>query len=490
MSVFTKTLVASALALTTAYANAERVIINVDETNKGIVKSLISQQGQIKLESSKFFAVEFKGKNLSAIKGMRFNAHAKSVEIDVKRFPTAIYADDIGDPYATQLTPYAVYQSEANLVTPGAAVKKVCVIDSGINQANNDFTWSAIDGDNDLGTGNWYEPGGEHGTHVAGTIAAQDNSVGVIGMSPNANLHIVKVFNSDGWGYSSDLAHATTLCEVAGANIINLSLGGGSPNSTESNAFANFTSGGGLVVAAAGNAGNSVRNYPAGYPSVMMVGANDANNNIAYFSQHPECATYKGRKARFNDSVCVEVSAGGVNTLSTYKAGYARMSGTSMATPAVSGVAALVWSHFDNCTGTEIRDALKITAQDNGASGHDIHFGYGIVKAKTAFDYLTNTGCSADSTPEPEPEPEPIDPGTGFTISAKAYKSKGLQKVDLSWSGSSASSFDVYRDGRIIGASASSQYTDNINKKGGGQYIYKTCSKGTTECSNSLTVTF
>ena len=69
-----------------------------------------------------------------------------------------------------------------------------------------------------------------------------------------------------------------------------------------------------------------------------------------------------------------------------------------MATPAVAGVAALVWSNFPSCNGTEIRNALKATAQDAGASGKDVYFGYGIVKAKAAYDYLTANGCSGSGT--------------------------------------------------------------------------------------------
>ncbi|HSG50484.1 MAG TPA: S8 family serine peptidase, partial [Rheinheimera sp.] len=76
---------------------------------------------------------------------------------------------------------------------------------------------------------------------------------------------------------------------------------------------------------------------------------------------------------------------------------YGFMSGTSMATPAVAGVAALVWSNFPSCSGTEIRNALKATAQDSGAAGKDVYFGYGIVKAKAAYDYLFANGCTGST---------------------------------------------------------------------------------------------
>ncbi|NMP15245.1 S8 family serine peptidase [Thalassotalea sp. Y01] len=528
-----KTFLSSSLALaisTSFAANAadDRYVIQVDNSKKGVVKALAKKLGgDIKLDSEGFIVAKFAGKDLAAVKGLLNNPHVQLVEADQRRYPMAMYNDDLGDAMQEQLTPYAVYQSKANQVSFNSqAGMKVCVIDSGLDRSNSDFNWGAITGDNDSGTGNWDENGGPHGTHVAGTVGAADNNVGVVGMAPGVDMHIIKVFNASGWGYSSDLAHATNLCEQAGANIISMSLGGGGANNTESNAFANFTANGGLVVAAAGNDGNSVRSYPAGYESVMMIGANDADNNIADFSQFPSCTAGRGKNATFDETICVEVTAGGVDTLSTYPAGmatsanmsadsqayatsamentgsasgaayymgtaeavdssangkicvidrgnisfhdkvqncensgglgaiivnneagmlygtlgetnatsipavgadfadrssliaassasvsvdasdYGFMSGTSMATPAVSGIAALVWSNHSSCTGTDIREALKASATDSGASGHDVYFGYGIVDAVAADAYLTANGCGG-TTPPPEPEPEP-----------------------------------------------------------------------------------
>ena len=222
-----------------------------------------------------------------SMRGVRF-------EVDQVRTPFGLYNDDAVDPTTQQLTPYALYQSQADQLAlqPG---QKVCIIDSGLDQSNNDFEWGNITGDNDSGTGNWFEHGGPHGTHVAGTVAAADNGFGVVGMAPGVNLHIIKVFNEIGWGYSSDLAFAAQKCTNAGANIITMSLGGGGANSTEENAFNAFTDNGGLVLAAAGNDGNNVRSFPAGYASVMMIGANDGNNNIASFSQFPPNTKTTGR---------------------------------------------------------------------------------------------------------------------------------------------------------------------------------------------------
>ncbi|WP_206485341.1 S8 family serine peptidase [Thalassotalea sp. G2M2-11] len=610
VSKFSSSLVAVAITtvlnVQSAQAADDRYIIQVDNSNKGVVKALAKKLGaDLKVDGNGFIAASFAGKSLSEVKGLLNNPHIKVIEEDQRRVPLSVYSDDAGDPMAQQVTPYAVYQSQANQVMfNDAAGMKVCVIDSGLDSSNSDFVWSNITGDNDSGTGNWNEHGGPHGTHVAGTIGAADNNVGVVGMAPGVDMHIIKVFNESGWGYSSDLAYAAEKCSTAGANIISMSLGGGGANSTEENAFNAFTEAGGLVVAAAGNDGNDVRSYPAGYSSVMMVGANDSNNNIADFSQYPSCMITTGRgKSRdtINDeTVCVEVTAGGVDTLSTYPAGmatsasltaddqyfasaamensgtatgntyfmgtaeaidsaangmvcvidrgnisfhdkvqncensggvaaviinnesgmlygtlgdtnattipavgaaledrtallaastmdinigasdYGFMSGTSMATPAVSGIAALVWSNHNSCTGTDIRNALKATAEDAGAAGKDAYFGYGIVKAAAADAYLTANGCGDVVEPPVEGD---------ITLSASTSRSKGANYVDLSWSGASTANVDIYRNSALYSSTSNDgTFTDSF--KGKGSYTYRVCETDSSTCSADVTVNF
>ncbi|MFT4937943.1 MAG: subtilisin family serine protease [Paraglaciecola sp.] len=603
--VFIATLLALGVSAS-AQAEEGRYIIQVDNNNKGLVKALTQKMGgQIKVDSNGFIAAQFSGKSLSDVKGILNSPHIKLIEEDQIRKPSALFNDDIGNPMAVQVTPYAVYQAQADQVTFDSGTgMKVCVIDSGLDSSNPDFLWDRINGDNDSGTGNWFEAGGEHGTHVAGTIAAADNTFGVVGMAPGVDLHIIKVFNSDGWGYSSDLAQAANLCAAAGANIISMSLGGGGANSTEENAFKDFTANGGLVVAAAGNDANSVRSYPAGYSSVMMIGANDADNNIADFSQYPGCTTGRGRNVTTDETICVEVTAGGVNTLSTFPAGlasaaglnadtvaydtaamenngtatgstyfmgtaeaedaaasgkicvidrgvisfhdkvlncensgglgaviinnvsgllygtlgdattntttiaavgtaledrsallaatnmdisvtasdYGFLSGTSMATPAVSGIAALVWSNHPECSGSQIRQVLKDTAKDLGAAGKDEFFGYGMVQAADADAYITANGCDGGVTPPP---------GGDFTLSANGYKSKGSQFVDLTWSGATSTNVDVYRDGALIATTANDEAaTDALNVKGGGVYSYQICEEASSTCTSTVQVVF
>ncbi|MEL0036754.1 MAG: PKD domain-containing protein, partial [Gammaproteobacteria bacterium] len=133
---------------------------------------------------------------------------------------------------------------------------------------------------------------------------------------------------------------------------------------------------------------------------------------------------------------------------------YGMMSGTSMATPAAAGAAALIWSNHPTCTGTQIRDAMKATAEDQGAAGRDDYFGYGIVKAKAASDYLTANGCGG-GTPN-------VAPTASFTFSCSALS------CDFDGSGSSDSDGSVvsyswnFGDGNSAsGATASHTYAGN-----------------------------
>ncbi len=522
----------SASAMASEAPEHKRYIVTYKSTQASQGRAAVQQEGgkvKLSLKKGKIEAVELSDASLARLKS---NKNVVRIEEDHVRYLNAIWNDDAGDPTAQQITPYGVYQAQANqLALNMGSAKTVCIIDAGIaggqgevGGLNNDFVWSNISGTSDSGTGDWFTDGGAHGTHVAGTVAAADNSFGVIGMAPGNPLHIIKVFNDAGWGYSSDLAFATEKCTEAGASIISMSLGGGGSNSTEENAFKTFTANGGLVIAAAGNDGNNVRSFPAGYTSVMMVGAVDADNTIASFSQFPSTTSGKGRRATTDERLGVEISAGGVDTFSTFPAGaatvasmtadsagfaasamenvgsasgstfnmgtaeatdagangkicviargvisfhdkvancensggigaiiynnepgmlfgtlgtpnstsipavgatqadgpaleaastatitvgagdYGSMSGTSMATPTVSGVAALVWSHHTDCSGTEIRDALKATAEDQGAAGRDDFYGFGIVKAAAADAYLTANACGG-TTPPPEPDP-------------------------------------------------------------------------------------
>ena len=334
--------------------------------------------------------------NPADIANLLNNDEIEQVEVDQPRY----LLDDVNT--MAESTPYGITMVQADQVSDAAAGnQKVCIVDTGYNRDHNDLRTSNVTGNDNDGngndTGNWYNDGHGHGSHVAGTISALGgNNLGVVGVNPSGDvgLHIVKVFNDSGnWAYGSDLIAAISQCKDAGASVISMSLGGGASMSSESNAFASALTNGVLSIAASGNSGNSTMSYPASYDSVMSVGAVDSSESIASFSQ-------------YNSQV--EISAPGVNVNSTITGqSYASWSGTSMATPHVSGVAALVWSNNPECSATEIRDALNNTAKDKGASGRDNYYGHGIVQAKAAHDALSSQDCG--TTPPPPPPPGDLE---------------------------------------------------------------------------------
>jgi thermitase len=203
-----------------------------------------------------------------------------------------------------------------------------------------------------------------HGTHTAGTIAAfTNNGIGVAGVAPNADLAICKALNVAGSGFTTDIVKCINwLRTTGGARIISMSIGStGSTTAFDRELSAAYAAGV-LLVAAAGNDGNTTLNYPAGHPDVVSVAATDSNDAKASFS---------------NCNADVEIAAPGVNILSTAPGGgYQTMSGTSMATPHVSGAAAVVMKQ-KGLTAAQTRALLTSTSDDLGGAGRDTCFGFG-----------------------------------------------------------------------------------------------------------------
>ncbi|ESP93360.1 MULTISPECIES: S8 family serine peptidase [Pseudoalteromonas] len=323
--------------------------------------------------------------SLETLRGL---SSIESIEIDPKRFLfDATKSDGVISPYA-QSTPYGINMVQGHLLSQNnTSARKVCVIDTGYNLGHPDLPYGNVTGiANNNAVGRWNNDGNGHGTHVAGTIAAENNSQGVVGVYPGVDLHIVKIFNDNGqWTHASNLINAIQQCKDAGSHVVNMSLGGGNYSSSENTAMQNFVNGGMMLVAAAGNDGNSSKSYPASYNSVISVASVTSSESRSSFSQ-------------YNDQV--EVAGPGSNVNSTYPTNtYRSLSGTSMASPHVAGVAALVWSHHTQCTNQEIRAAINATAKDKGAAGRDNYYGHGIAQAKSASDYLSANGCQGGGDP-------------------------------------------------------------------------------------------
>lgn len=506
------------------------------------------------------------------------------IERDAERYPLS------------QTTPYGISMVQANdpaIAFTGVTTDAlVCIIDSGYNLGHPDLP--GLDGipptgDSDNGAGDWATDKCGHGTHVAGTIAALSNSTGVVGVLPGGNLplHIVKVFGDTcSWAYSSDLVAALNKCTAANAKVVSMSLGGPVPTTLEENAFNAADSAGVLSIAAAGNGGSTAISYPAGYGSVMSVGAVASDQSVAEFSQtNPDVeivapgvgvlstvpwtnensltidtakffgnwiensgrhqgvtgglvhgnlcdsidASWAGNVVlcgrgviTFFQKVTNVQASGGVaavvynnipgsfigtlgdgnssaipaisltqeegqwllaNKLGAQgivvswtdpdTAGYEAWDGTSMATPHVSGVAALLWSHKPTWTNRQIRAALQQTALDLGAPGVDTSYGFGLVQAKTAY-----------SLTAPPPHPAPV------VLSGQGVKVKGKRQANLSWTGG-PSRVSVYRSGvRIATAIANTGAFVDIPTARGNSFVYAVCEAHGVACSNGVNVTF
>ncbi len=212
-----------------------------------------------------------------------------------------------------------------------------------------------------------------HGTHVAGIIGATgNNGLGITGVAWAARVMPVKVLDQYGTGWYSDIAAGIVYAVDNGANIINLSLGGETDSPVLREPIEYAQAHGVLVVAATGNTGGSVL-YPAAYPSVLAVAATDQADQRAAFSNFgPE----------------VDVAAPGVDIYSTWPwvTGYFTKSGTSMAAPHVTGVAALVWTHRPQLSAQLVASMIMLTATDIDAGGWDQYTGFGRVDAYRAVE--------------------------------------------------------------------------------------------------------
>jgi subtilisin family serine protease len=209
-----------------------------------------------------------------------------------------------------------------------------------------------------------------HGTHVAGTIAAINNDLGVLGVAPDVKLYSVKVLDVNGSGTYSQVIEGIEWCMDQGINVISMSLGGTMHSQSLQEIIQVANERGILLIAAAGNFGKGENTiaYPAKYPEVLSVGAIDAIHERAVFSS-------TGNE--------LDLVAPGVNIISTTMNGqYGFMSGTSMAAPHVTGVAAALWSANPNWTHKEVKNKLLESAVKLGEE-HD--YGKGLVSLSKAI---------------------------------------------------------------------------------------------------------
>jgi subtilisin len=312
----------------------------------------------------------------------------------------------IGDEYINSWGVSRIFADVAHASGNKGAGVRVAVLDTGIDDTHPDIDdnfkggYDFVFNDNAPFDDSW----NSHGTHIAGTIAAEENGIGVIGVVPEADLYAVKVLDGGGFGLLSWIIAGIEWAVLNGMDIVNMSfegLGSQALLDTCDSAY----SAGVLLVAAGGNTYGGMVQYPAAYDSVIAVTGTDADDMKATFSPiGPE----------------VELAAPGVDVLSTCSltnndcvGGYRFLSGTSQASPHVAGTAALLFSSpdlldFDGngvINNVDVRLLLQDTAIDLGDPGQDNVFGFGLVNAAGAdlpikwplkFTVTRTSGSAAD----------------------------------------------------------------------------------------------
>jgi subtilisin family serine protease len=305
----------------------------------------------------------------------------------------------------------------------------VAVIDTAIALGHEDLGsllpgWDAI-ADRALDPASWQTADADHGTHVAGLLAAvPDNGLGGSGVAPGVDILPVRVLGPGG-GYVSDVIEGILWAIEHDADVVNLSLGTSVDSIALRQAVAEAEARGVVMVAASGNNGQSgspVR-YPAAIDTVLSVGA--VQHDLTWW---PQSST-----APYLDLVAPGVdlwSLGGASTDA-----YRTLSGTSMATPQVSGLVALMLEARPDLSPAQVRAILRAEARDLGPVGHDEKYGYGLLAPAAVMDALT----------EPPPPVPPPSPGL-------LDASYDAGQVILTWAplSSEVEAVEIQRDGVVI----------------------------------------
>ncbi|MDC7123600.1 S8 family serine peptidase [Cellulomonas fimi] len=301
----------------------------------------------------------------------------------------------------------------------------VAVLDSGVDATHEDLQGSVlpgvdlVDDDDDPS-----DPAG-HGTLVAGIVAARaDNGVGLAGAAPDATILPVRVLDADGFGTDSVVAEGIAWAVAHGADVVNLSLGGPETSPVLASAINAAVDAGVVVVAASGNEGTEVAQYPAAYaPTIdglLSVGAVDRWGALAGWSSWGDTVT---------------VTAPGEMVAGPGTGGdYVYGSGTSFAAPMVSGVAALLAAHTPTLTPAQVEQRLVTTARDAGQRGRDAYYGAGIVDAAAAVT-AGDTARAATAAPldRAPGDPQNDAPGTPTVAAGTGVTGTLAPEGDVDW---------------------------------------------------------
>ncbi|MFD2672358.1 S8 family peptidase [Marinicrinis sediminis] len=281
--------------------------------------------------------------------------------------------DELYEPYQWNLP--AIHTVQGWEIAKGAKEIIVAVIDTGVDLDHPDLQGRLVEGINIVNEQLPPEDDVGHGTHVAGVIAAGVNNVeGIAGLSWYNRIMPIKVLDETGAGNTYNVAAGIIWAVDHGANVINLSLGNYAEAQFLHDAVRYAYDHDVVLIAATGNDNTEQPGYPAAYPEVFAVGATNQAHEKAIFSNY---GSY------------LDVAAPGENIASTYMAGrYAALSGTSMASPHVAALAAILRAANPSLRADEVMEVMRRSATDLGKEGHDAYFGFGQIDIQVALQQI------------------------------------------------------------------------------------------------------
>ncbi|MFJ8579200.1 S8 family serine peptidase [Micromonospora sp. NPDC093277] len=359
---------------------------------------------------------------------LRDDPAVAGVSLDYKR-TASVKPNDPGYYYGDQSYLDLVRLPQAWDRTKGSTAQIIAVVDTGVNTTHPDLVGRTVAGYNAIRPGASPADDNGHGTMVAGIAAANtNNGVGVAGAAWTGRVMPIKVLDNRGWGYDSDIANGVIWAADHGAKIINMSLGGPGDNTALHDAITYATGKGALVVAAAGNDGDGVTQYPAAYSEVLSVAATDGAGKLTDFSSYGDW---------------IDVAAPGAEIVSTgLGSDYYIGDGTSFSAPLVSGTAALVRTLYPSLTPAQVLSQIRSNARDAGPRGIDPYYGYGILDAYAAVGGTWAAEFPAPSLGANEPNDVParataLGASITGTIGAEGdvdwykFSTDGLKAVDV-----------------------------------------------------------
>lgn len=348
---------------------------------------------------------------------LKHNPNIEFAELNALAAPTATTNDPyVVNNYEWHLLKLQAFQAWDISVGTNAVV---AICDSGVDPTQPDLVGKLLPGYNFYANNTDTSDQFGHGTGVAGAAAAQgNNGIGVAGVAWNALILPLKISAPDGSATYSAIANAFTYAVDHGARVINISYGGSSSTSTLDSAVNYVWTHNGVIFASAGNAGTSAPQYPAACKNVVAVSATGYDDDFQTWSSYGS-----------DVSLC----APGIGIWTTKNDGtYNAVSGTSFSSPVAAGCAALLLGYNPQLTNSDIVNLLESNADDLGAAGYDIYFGYGRVNAYRAL--LAAGAPSVDTTP---PVTSIASPASGSIVSgivnvqANASDNVGVTKIEL-----------------------------------------------------------